>query len=176
MMHSLPLHFSQNLFEAAAFDQLEGDYDFEQFDYCGDSYKSLAPSHYILTITNVGGAFLISGTITAHFSVACSRCLEDAVLALSGEVEGYYIFDDGAALADRQEDEFDMLPSDHTINLADLLYAAVLVELPVMPLCSQECKGLCTHCGANLNFEACNCAQDTIDEIHPFAALKDLQW
>ena len=56
--------------------------------------------------------------------------------------------------------------------------AALLLEFPLVPLCDEECKGLCPTCGANLNEGPCGCAPaegDGGDDVppNPFAVLKD---
>ena len=59
--------------------------------------------------------------------------------------------------------------------MAPLIQAALLVDLPLVPLCVDDCKGLCPRCGANLNEGSCAC--DSVDEQpfkeNPFAVLKD---
>jgi uncharacterized protein len=47
------------------------------------------------------------------------------------------------------------------------------LSLPMKPLCSEDCKGLCPVCGTNLNRDTCNCRRDWDDPR--FAALKNLQ-
>ena len=45
------------------------------------------------------------------------------------------------------------------IHLDDIVREQVLLEIPIRYLCSEECRGLCPHCGVNRNLEACHCAQ-----------------
>ena len=75
------------------------------------------------------------------------------------------------------EDEFDVLPADKVIDLEPLITAALLLEFPLIPLCDEECKGLCPQCGANLNEGLCGCepAADDDDDMlpNPFAAPAD---
>ncbi|MFR1639226.1 MAG: YceD family protein [Eggerthellaceae bacterium] len=69
-----------------------------------------------------------------------------------------------------------MLPDDHVIDLEPLVKAALLLEFPLVPLCDEDCKGLCASCGANLNEGPCECAPDEEgDEAppNPFSVLKD---
>ena len=85
-----------------------------------------------------------------------------------------------AAPEDMDEDEFDVLPADKVIDLEPLITAALLLEFPLIPLCDEECKGLCPQCGANLNEGPCGCepAADDDDDTppNPFAALKDFPY
>ena len=58
------------------------------------------------------------------------------------------------------------------------LSAALIVDLPLQPLCDEDCQGLCPQCGKNLNDGPCGCEppQDDVEfeeAKNPFAALKD---
>jgi uncharacterized protein len=46
---------------------------------------------------------------------------------------------------------------DDQVDLEDLVHDAVLLELPIAPLCDEACGGLCPMCGANRNQKACGC-------------------
>ena len=46
---------------------------------------------------------------------------------------------------------------DHEVDLEPLVRDAVLLELPLAPLCRADCQGLCPFCGVNRNDEACGC-------------------
>ena len=60
-------------------------------------------------------------------------------------------------------DEFDFLPDNRKIDLVPLIVAALLLEVPLVPLCDDDCKGLCPQCGANLNEGPCGCSRDEAD-------------
>ena len=49
----------------------------------------------------------------------------------------------------------------------------ILLALPLKTICSESCKGLCPHCGQNLNVEQCSCAEPVEDPR--WAALKDIR-
>ena len=46
---------------------------------------------------------------------------------------------------------------DDVVDLGPLVRDAIVLELPMAPLCTQDCAGLCPQCGANLNEGACGC-------------------
>lgn len=56
------------------------------------------------------------------------------------------------------------------INAGELLREQVLLAMPIRVVCKQSCKGLCLHCGADLNNEACNC--ENTGSLSPFTVLK----
>ena len=130
---------------------------------------------YELTLTNTGAAVLITGSIEASASSECDRCLETAYITLAGEVDGYAAFE--ALPPDIKEEIDDYIltkGSDATIDLAPLLYSALILAVPLMVICQEDCAGICPSCGVNLNEGPCTCDHDPVDKNHPFAALKDL--
>ena len=51
-----------------------------------------------------------------------------------------------------------------TIDLDVLVFEQVLLQIPIKPLCKDDCKGLCPHCGINLNVASCGCKSEDFDE------------
>jgi uncharacterized protein len=99
----------------------------------------------------------VQGSIRAEFGLACHRCLETYPWRLEqNDEEMDYEFFDG--------DEIDV----------DLLVAGqIFLTLPFKALCSEECKGICPRCGANLNLEPCRCGGGQVES--PFAALQAIK-
>ncbi len=58
------------------------------------------------------------------------------------------------------------------IDLGEILREQIILSLPMYPRCSQECKGLCPTCGADLNFKPCECEQENLDPR--WTALKNI--
>ena len=175
-MSDLYLEVPSNLFEPAAFEHFEGAFDVCALASGPDVYSFSEPVAYSIDVTNTGDALLVTGSAEGRAKTACSRCLSDVELPLIGEIEGYFLIeDDACAPEDMDDDEFDVLPADKKIDLATLIRAALLLELPLVPLCDDDCLGLCPQCGANLNEGPCACPPVSDDgfEANPFAALKD---
>lgn len=179
MNPQLIVHIPQSLFATAETAEFSGTYEPGSIDMGPDTYSAVQPMSWTATITNVGGAFLVRGSVTGSVSTACARCLDDFTIPVNGEIEGYFIIEgQGEAPEDMDDDEFDILPPTNEIDMEPLLLAAVLLELPLIPLCDEECKGICQTCGKNLNEGPCDCASEEADvsPAHPFAALKDLKF
>ena len=148
-----------------------------------DTYTFAKPIDWNVTVTNTGDALLVMGSARGTATVACARCLDDFQVELNGEVEGYFLLsEDGPAPEDMDDDEFEVLGADKMLDLEPLIIAALLVEAPLVPLCREDCAGLCAQCGANLNEGPCACSEQLDDglprmsdgRVSPFAALKDL--
>lgn len=104
-----------------------------------------------------------SATAPAHF--VCDRCLTDVRREMTA---GYGIVfsltgDADTGGADSAPEDFRFLKSDEDIVLDDAVREAVLLEIPNKILCSDECKGICPQCGADLNLNPCNCKEESTD-------------
>lgn len=182
MMDSLVIEIPSELFAPAESSSYAGEFEIGEFDFGPDTYKAPSPFSWSISITNVGGALLVSGNVSGKVVTSCSRCLDDASFDIDGEVEGYFLIEgEGEAPSDMEEDEFDVLSEDNHLDIEPLLRAAIYVELPLIPLCREDCAGLCPQCGANLNEGKCSCvieetSDDDVNPNNPFAALKGLKF
>jgi uncharacterized protein len=111
-----------------------------------------------------GGAILASGTVHANWAGECRRCLGAAAGTLSSEVRE--LFEPGS-----DEEETYRLKGEE-IDVAPLVRDAVLLELPLAPLCREACRGLCPDCGANRNEH--DCGHEHHDRDPRWAALDQL--
>jgi uncharacterized protein len=100
----------------------------------------------------VPGGVVVSGTVRAPFVSECRRCLGPVRGTLTAEVREVYQAD----VAPDDAEEIYPLSGDQ-LDLEPLARDAVLLELPLAPLCDEGCRGLCPTCGANLNEGSCNC-------------------
>ncbi len=97
-------------------------------------------------VTGNHSAYL-DGTVEFTLSGECTRCLEPA------EKDYFFEFKENV---DRDDENGYPLVSD-CIDLAKIVDDLILTNLPVTFLCKEDCKGLCSVCGANLNNGACKC-------------------
>jgi uncharacterized protein len=107
-----------------------------------------APGELSLEVTKSGDSILLEGTFTAVFTTPCSRCLEPARIEVAGEVRRMYSSD--PALRDEPDVET-VSHHDGWISIFDAVRESVILSIPMVPLCNEGCRGLCSVCGANLN-------------------------
>jgi uncharacterized protein len=89
---------------------------------------------------------LVTGTATAPVSGECARCLEPVTSAVEASFQELYHYDPGPS-----EDEEDVLLLEgDLLDLEPALRDAVVLALPLSPLCSDDCAGLCARCGVRL--------------------------
>ena len=118
-----------------------------------------------LLLERVPEGIVVRGNLTATWSSACSRCLE----AVGGEISVHV---DELFETHPLEGETYQLDED-TIDLEPMVRDALLLELPLAPLCNADCAGLCATCGANRNLTHCECVTTEIDPR--WAALRSLE-
>ena len=96
-----------------------------------------------------GHTVLVTGVISTKWHGSCRRCLADVGGDLSLEISEMY--------QKNPEDELIYPIANGMIDLEPLVRDAIVTELPLTPLCSSDCRGICPDCGADLNQEKCSC-------------------
>ena len=107
------------------------------------------------------GGVLVTGTVTAPVSGECGRCLTEVSDELAVPVQELFLYPE--ASADREED--DELPAlvGDLLDLGPALRDAVVLALPLTPLCREDCQGLCATCGERLDDLPEDHSHDTTD-------------
>jgi uncharacterized protein len=121
--------------------------------------------------------FRLSGRIQTTLEMPCSRCLE----SFSWPVDETFNLrfqprstDSAESEREIEEDDFSTaFYDDDTIDLGALMREQFFLSMPMKPLCSDACRGLCAQCGTNLNRTPCDCARGWEDPR--FAALRALR-
>lgn len=113
-----------------------------------------------VTLQSFDGGVMVIGTVLAPWRGVCRRCtvpvggdLRIAVRELFAEIGGSYPASAGLEPGD---DEVYPIVNDE-LDLGPMERDAVVLELPLAPLCREDCRGLCVHCGADRNTEECGC-------------------
>lgn len=108
-----------------------------------------------LTLEALNEAVVAKGTTTAPWVGDCRRCLAPVRATLRAPI--LEIFE-----ALPTEGETRLLQGDH-VDVEPAVREAVLLELPLAPLCRADCAGLCPHCGADRNRSDCGCGEQETD-------------
>ena len=124
-----------------------------------------------------GHDILVRGSLSGQMELACSRCLEP--FAAPAAIDFDLLLVPGPPTAAAAEEELSPTDLDldyytgEIVDLESLLREQIILMMPLKPLCDEACKGLCPHCGANLNRETCSCPTDAVNS--PFARLAKLK-
>jgi len=123
------------------------------------------------------GAVLARGELAGSAKVACSRCLGPVALPVDERFTLTFLpHADHVAGEDVELDDDDIDVATHdgnTVDIAPVLRDHIVLSVPYAPLCSEQCKGLCARCGADLNQGACACPP--VDADSRWSALQDLK-
>jgi uncharacterized protein len=109
-----------------------------------------------VTLEAFDGGVAVTGTVSGTWEGQCRRCLGSIDGELVAEVRELFRRGGG-----EQEGTYPMA-EDH-VNLRDMVLDALFVSLPLLPLCREDCRGICALCGADLNLSPCACDEVTVD-------------
>ena len=114
--------------------------------------------------------FRLKGRVRATLELTCGRCTEPFALPVDAEVDLTYVPEPqaqaGVSASGRaaeaeveltDEDFSTAYYRDHVLDFAEMLREQFYLAMPMRPLCREDCKGLCPHCGTNLNTTTCGC-------------------
>ncbi len=111
-----------------------------------------------LTLESVVEGIWVSGTADVEVTAECSRCLDPIAWSESISIEQMYRYQPtdarGVIIEGADQDEETPQVVDDTIDLEEPLRDAVVLALPLAPLCSPDCGGICPTCGERVEGEA----------------------
>ena len=119
----------------------------------------------------------VRGSIKAPLEIDCTRCLTpvrrelDVVFQIDF-VGREFLPESKETHLDSNDLDTDILEGDE-IDLTEIAREQILLNLPETTLCREDCKGICSTCGTDLNEGDCQCGEDDIDPR--WAALKNLK-
>lgn len=138
---------------------VDGNIELDDVKYLGEDFHFVRPAVFKGSISNSGKSLALTGTVTLCLKVRCARCAKELEKELSYELDEALI---------REEDNTDpdgdaVVFSGNEIDLTQIAETGFFMNVPGKFLCSDDCKGLCPQCGADLNLGDCGCDKDDID-------------
>ncbi|MEI6668104.1 MAG: DUF177 domain-containing protein [Acidobacteriota bacterium] len=121
------------------------------------------PVRLTFTVDKDRQQYRLKGTVTAALGFECSRCLVGFELPVDERFDVLYRPHAEAKTGGEVEIEDDDLSTayyrDQVIDLGQLVMEQFFMVTPMKPLCREDCRGLCSMCGTNLNASTCACAE-----------------
>ena len=119
----------------------------------------------------------VTGGLRTRLEMACARCLDPISHDVTREFDLLY----RPQGSDAGREEMSVTAAEAEVGyyqgegvlLEDVLREQVLLAAPLKAICREDCRGLCPHCGRNLNLEQCTCAEPIEDPR--WEALKGLR-
>jgi uncharacterized protein len=144
-------------------EHVERSLDPSAFDPQDPEYRVAAPVELSMDVEKSGAdTFRVTGTAKTSLELTCSRCLEPFEIPVEASFELRYVPQSANAGEGEREIEEDDLTTAYyreaLLDVIELLREQFQLALPMKPLCSDGCHGLCAQCGVNLNRSTCSCA------------------
>jgi len=135
-------------------------------------------SGQITRLDGPDGGYLLRAQISYEQTLACQRCLAEVTEPVAEDVELLVLsHDPGAEEEERELEEKDLgvvVVKGEELDLGPVLLEQIQLNVPMRPLCREECAGLCPTCGADLNQGPCRCGPQATDpRWSGLAALRD---
>lgn len=120
-----------------------------------------------LTLLKHGARVLVRGTVDLPVELECSRCLKNFAFSVKEGFESCF----GPGDESPSDPDHDLLSGESDvrplprggIDLRPIIAEQVHLALPVKALCSEDCRGLCSACGGDLNVKSCSCRREEGD-------------
>lgn len=135
-----------------------------------EGFEVEGPLNFSGTLHKHEPDYYLQGHLTWKIKQDCSRCAESFHNPIS--------YDFNLALAHsglKKEDDEDLdlfVFEGNDLDLKPLLHEQFVLSVPFRALCQEHCKGICQHCGKNLNRQECVCVEH--NNFHPFSVLKNM--
>lgn len=139
-------------------------------DFSPDEAQVLSGARVIVSgrVHNSAGVVSVEVTATVDIHTVCDRCAKPVDIALSVPVNHVLV----TKLNDEENDELILIES-YRFNMDELVREDIYLALPSKFLCSQDCRGICSGCGKNLNTESCSCEKSVDPRLEVLKQLLD---
>lgn len=141
------------------------------------SLKPLSALNGNVDMIRTNDGILVRANLYTTVELTCSRCLTQFSTPVRFQIdEEFHPTLDivtGARLPQTEDDDTaTQIDAHHLLDLTELVRQDLMLALPLVPLCRNDCQGLCPNCGKNWNDGDCDCQEDELDPR--FAVLKQL--
>ena len=147
-------------------------FEMDRISFQAGTYPVLAKKPVELCITNTGDRILeLTGHGQITVSIPCDRCLEEVSVDIPFQIQRKLDMKLTEEERINDLDESSYLTG-MDLDVDQLVYLEVLMGWPLKVLCREDCKGICSQCGKNLNDGPCGCVDEPKDPR--MAAISDI--
>ena len=126
-----------------------------------EDLKVIGPLTGHVRLRHMNQGLLVDGWVDLVLELACTRCLKEfqQPLHVTFEERFYPTVDVVTGVPVQADDVEDAFPIDehHLVDLTEAVRQQVLLDIPMVTLCKEDCAGLCSQCGHDLNLGPCEC-------------------
>jgi len=128
-------------------------------------------------VWKAGQSVLVNGRVQTTLQLRCVRCLKDFSYPISSTFELTLLpLKETSSAEETELGEEDMESNFYQkgeILLSEIACEQIFLEIPFKPLCQEDCKGLCSTCGKDLNSGSCECIKEEFSS--GFSVLQKLK-
>lgn len=135
-------------------------YEPSAFEGRSHLFRVVTPVDLKLKVAKDKDRFRLIGRVSTVLELPCSRCVEPFTMTVDAPFDLRYLPQSENAGDEREVEDDDLSDAfyrDDAIDLGQLMEEQFYLALPMKPLCTPDCKGLCPNCGTNLNVATCDC-------------------
>ncbi len=126
----------------------------------------VSPVRFEGEVARIEGGYSLQGMLSYSGRLECSRCLVPYPFREAERFDLVLYRRAPAGTEDKELDKADLdacFYDEPDVPVAPIVEERMQLAVPMKPLCSPDCRGLCVRCGADLNRGACGCPAETID-------------
>ena len=151
------INFSDLLSKKNRKKQISLSFELEPFEFEGEEIRAIEKVSVEGVAISENDVIVINASIKTKLKLNCSRCLDTFIYPIDIDIEERFTND-----KELQNEETMFVDSD-TLNITEIIENSIISTLPIKRLCKEDCKGLCSQCGANKNVENCSCLDYDVD-------------
>lgn len=136
----------------------------DTFSYMGEEYSFESKEPVEISVSNPSAKTIrLKAHIKAALTAPCDRCLEPVSITFDIELDYRIVITDEGTGHLEDDDQLLNYINGYELDTDILVSEELMIGFPMKVLCNEECKGLCTVCGANLNRGECGCDRTVLD-------------
>lgn len=115
-----------------------------------------------LTASSAGtGELVVRGRVEGELAQECRRCLQPVTQPFSGDIT--MVVETEPSGEEDDGEVYVVEPDGSELDVSRAVREELILAINPYVVCDPECRGLCVHCGTNLNEGSCHCSHDEVD-------------
>jgi uncharacterized protein len=136
--------------------------DFEEHNIqLDEDIKIIGPVIGHVRMRRISQGLLVDGWVDVTLELTCTRCLAqfEQPMHVPFEERFYPMLDiiTGLPLPPPEEEDVFLINDHHEVDVTEAIRQQILLDTPMVTLCKEDCAGLCSQCGHDLNMGPCDC-------------------
>lgn len=155
---------------------VEEDFE-EEHIQLDEDLKVIGPIIGHVRMSRISQGLLVNGWVDLTLELTCTRCLTqfEQPMHVPFEERFYPTIDiiTGYPLPRPEEEDVFLINDHHEVDLTEAIRQQVLLDVPMVTLCKEDCAGLCSQCGHDLNAGPCDCVPPVDERLSVLNTLLD---